>query len=189
MKRRIYSVILVLIATFLCGCTGGKDSITFHQEATALPNTQLASYDVSFGNTVGGATITAQLWENGVCTESDSLLLSCDAKKLSCLLTLDTPGTDIDAPEVTVQMGIDGDTGLFLCGFPLPEGILGYSFTAYGDNERLDVAVGEDMVLCAMAFDTGSGVRTVDCKSLAQDLEKVKEYSCILLIRAVFTAV
>lgn len=188
MRRLIHAAALTALVLFLAGCAGKKDTITFHQDNPALPNTQAVSYELDLENTVGGASVTVQLWENGTCAESESLTLDRDNKKLSCLFTLDSSLADTTTPGITVQMDSDESSDLFLAQFTLPQNIRGYAFTGYTDNEELEVHLEENMVLCAMAFDTGSGVRTVDCRSLTQDPEKVKEYSCILLVQADFTA-
>ena len=39
-----------------------------------------------------------------------------------------------------------------------------------------------------MAFDTGTGVRSVSCERLSEDSEQLQEYACLLVIRASFTA-
>ena len=62
------------------------------------------------------------------------------------------------------------------------------SYHSYEDRKIIDVHAGEEVLLCAMAFDTGTGVRSVSCERLSEDSEQLQEYACLLVIRASFTA-
>lgn len=97
-------------------------------------------------------------------------------------------GKEDNTKNLNVQIETDEVSGSILTHFELPREVMGYSFTAYDDKEVLNVNAGDEMILSTVAFDTGAGVRTVDCKSLIEEAEKIKDYSCILIIRATFTA-
>lgn len=188
MKKVVCFLVIFAIFASLAGCAGQKDTITFHSEWSSLTNEKRASYEVSIGNKVGGASVTAELWQNGECAEGTPLTLNGGTKTIDISLLITELWTENAEKSLNVQIGTDEQSGSVLAAFPLPEGIIGYSFAAYNDKEKIEVNPGEDVILCALAFDTGSGVRSVDCKSLADEPGKLKEYSCIAVIRMVFTA-
>ena len=188
MKKVVCFLGIFAIFASLTGCAGQKDTITFHSEWSSLANNKRASYDVSIGNKVGGATVTAELWQNGECTESTPLTLNIGTKTIDISLLIDELWTENAEKSLNVQIGTDEQSGSVLTAFPLPDDIIGYSFAAYNDREKIEINPGEEVMLCALAFDTGSGVRSVDCKSLTDEPGKLKEYSCIAVIRTAFTA-
>lgn len=188
MKKVVCFLVIFAIFASLAGCAGQKDTITFHSEWSSLANNKRASYDVNIGNKVGSATATAELWQNGECTENTPLTLNVGAKSIDISLLIDELWTENAEKALNVQISTDEQSGSVLTAFPLPEGVIGYSFAAYNDREKIEVNPGEEVILCALAFDTGSGVRSVDCKSLIDEPGKLKEYSCIAVIRMVFTA-
>lgn len=101
---------------------------------------------------------------------------------------IDRSETDGAMKGVSVQLNTDEVSGSALTFFELPQKVLGYSFTAYEDRKIIDVHAGEEVLLCAMAFDTGTGVRSVSYERLSEDSEQLQEYACLLVIRASFTA-
>lgn len=96
---------------------------------------------------------------------------------------VDEFGEEDGAKGLNVQIETDEASGSILTYFELPTETIGYSFTAYEDKEIMKVTAGEELLIGAMAFDTGDGVRTVDCRSLTDEPEKIKGYSCVLIIR------
>ena len=64
--------------------------------------------------------------------------------------------------------------------FQFPE-VNNWSFTAGKEGKKVGVSIGDKKILAALAFDTGSGVRTIDLDSINPD-----EYSCLILICANF---
>ena len=188
MRKAVCLLAVFAIFASLAGCTGQKDTITFHSEWSSLTNNKRASYDVNIGNKVGGASVTAGLWQDGQCTESTPVILNSGTKTIDISLLIDELWTENAEKSLNVQICTDEQSGSVLAAFPLPEGIIGYSFAAYNDREKIEVNAGEDVILCALAFDTGSGVRSVDCKSLINEPGRLEEYSCIAVIRAAFTA-
>lgn len=188
MKKVICFLVIFAIFASLAGCAGQKDTITFHSEWSSLANNKRASYEVNIGNKVGGASVTAELWQDGECTKGTPLTLNSGTKNIDISLLIDELWTENAEKALNVQIGTDEQSGSVLAAFPLPEGIIGYSFAAYNDREKIEVNAGEDVILCALAFDTGSGVRTLDCKSLIDEPGRLEEYSCIAVIRAAFTA-
>lgn len=187
MKTKGLFLVLLALVICLAGCTSKQDTLKFIYENAGLPNKECASYEVNIGDKVGGATVVAELWQNGECTKSTPLILNNETDKIYISIFVDGFGKEDDAKGLNVQIEADEVSGSILTYFELPAELIGYSFTAYDDKEVINVTAGEEILLGAMAFDTGAGVRTVDCKSLIDEPGKINDYSCILIIRAAFT--
>lgn len=186
---KIKGLFITILALVIClaGCKSKQDTLKFIYENVGLPNKECASYEVNIGNKVGGATVVAELWRNGECTKSTPLILNNETDKIYVSLLVDEFGEEDGAKGLNVQIETDEASGSILTYFELPTETIGYSFTAYDDKEIIKVTAGEELLIGAMAFDTGDGVRTVDCRSLTDEPEKIKGYSCVLIIRAAFT--
>lgn len=183
MKRKIACFIIFSFLMAFMGCASKKDTLKFIYEGTGLPDKECASYEVNIGSQVGGAVIVAELWKDGQCTKSTPLTVNKDTKKIDFSFLVEDENNGLN-----VQIETDQVSGSVLTCFELPEDVKGYSFTAYEDKEIINISAGEEVLLGAMAFDTGKGVRIIDCESLISQPERIKEYSCILVIRATFTA-
>lgn len=185
---KIKGLFITILALVIClaGCKSKQDTLKFIYENVGLPNKECASYEVNIGNKVGGANVVAELWQHGECTKSTPLILNNETAKIYISVLVDGFGAEDDTKGLNVQIETDEISGSILTYFELPTEIIGYSFTAYDDKEVINVTAGKELLLGAMAFDTGDGVRTVDCKSLIDEPEKIKDYSCILIIRAAF---
>lgn len=170
----------------LTGCGGQKDTLRFVYEKTGVPDQECVSYEVDIGREAGGAAVTAELWEDGACTASTPLTLGRETEELHISLLAEGRGTEKDG--LYVQMETGEVSGSILTYFALPAGWTGYSFSAYEDGDILPVHAGEEIVLAAMAFDTGDGVRSVSCPALTDGTETLEDEACVLVIRAAFTA-
>ena len=170
----------------LTGCGGQKDTLRFVYEKTGVPDQECVSYEVDIGREAGGAAVTAELWEDDECTASTPLTLGRETEELHISLLAEGRGTEKDG--LYVQMETGEVSGSILTCFGLPSGWTGYSFSAYKDGDILPVHAGEEIVLAAMAFDTGDGVRSVSCPALTDGTETLEDEACVLVIRAAFTA-
>ena len=188
MKKFRTLFLIGLLFVLATGCTPQKDTLKFLQGSASPFHMQSFSYEIKLGHQVNGAAVDAELWQNGVCTKSAPILLPKETKKLACSLLIDRSEADGAAKGVSVQLDTDEAVGSALTFFELPQKVLGYSFTAYEDRKIIDLHAGEEVLLCAVAFDTGTGVRSVSCERLSEDSEQLQEYACLLVIRASFTA-
>ena len=170
----------------LTGCGGQKDTLRFVYEKTGVPDKECVSYEVDIGREAGGAAVTAELWEDDECTASTPLTLGRETEELHISLLAEGRGTEKDG--LYVQMETGEASGSLLTCFGLPSGWTGYSFSAYKDGDILPVHAGEEIVLAAMTFDTGDGVRSVSCPALTDGTETLEDEACVLVIRAAFTA-
>lgn len=185
--RHVFLSAAVALLLLLGGCAGKKDSLTFLHERASAPGQTLVSYDVRIGNEVGEAIVVAELWENGTCTQSAPLPLCAGTEKLSVSFLPDGGAPQAGYTDVSVQMRA-GENAV-PAHFALPDGVSGTLFSAYRDGETLPVSAGEAKVLCAMAFDTGSGVPDIDCAALSVSPDAPPEHPCLLIVRAEFAGV
>lgn len=182
--RRVFLSAALALLLLLGGCAGKKDSLTFLHEHAGTPGQTLVSYDVRIGSEVNEATVIAELWENGTCTQSAPLPLNDGTEKLSVSFLLDGGAPQAGYTGVSVQMRA-GENAV-PAHFALPNGVSGTLFSAYRDGETLPVSSGEAKVLCAMAFDMGSGVPDIDCAALSISPDAPPEHPCLLIVRTDF---
>lgn len=124
------------------------------------------------------------MWENGECTKSAPLTINDSTKTLSCIVRIDDNSSEKGGKGINVQIDTEGTAAALVAYFEADKDVLGYSFTAQREDEIIEVSPETEVILCSMAFDTGSGVRAVDCKALADEPGRLEEYSCILVVRA-----
>lgn len=189
---------LLLIAMFLVACIGAagyfsgslrqQDSLTCRKTDVSPAAMEAIDYDVHLGKDVHGASIVAELWYNGICVKSHPLLLDSQASQLHISILADGFGTSEGTRGLNVQIHTDQSTDALLTYFDLPVQVTGYSFTAYDSGEVLPVTAGAEQILAAMAFDVGAGVSGISCASLLDDPERLTSASCLLAVRAAFTA-
>lgn len=194
-KKKLFGVILIVIGIVICLGVGvnfvkkqkQEDTLKFLKENVSPINTECADYEVNIGKNVGGATIIAELWQDGVCTQSSPVILNTQTSYLNISLLMDGFGTNEGIQGLNVQIDTNERVSSMLTYFDLPSQVRGYSFTAYDNKEVIKVNAGEEHILAAMAFDLGSGVRSMDCTSLLEEPERVTSASCLLIVRAMFT--
>ncbi|MDE5803608.1 MAG: hypothetical protein K2I22_11880 [Lachnospiraceae bacterium] len=164
-----------------------EDTLKFVKENVTPANMQCVDYEVNLGTNVGGATIIAELWQNGACTESLPVVLNSQNSQLQISFLVDGFGTNEGVQGLNIQIGMDDQADSALAFFELPSQVIGYSFAAYEDKEIIKVHAGEEHILAAMEFDVGDGVESIDCVSLLDEPERLTSDSCLLIVRATFT--
>lgn len=184
-KTRAWAAVVLL---FLCAALGvgfltspvsKVDSLRL-QGVSTLGRTCAADFELSIGHAVGGGTLYAELWQNGVCQRSAPAVVPASTEALHLLITMD--GIDHAPRGVNVQLNANPDGGSELVRFE-PAEFIGWSFTSYKTEQRLTLSPGEDRVLAAVGFDTGSGVRVMDCDVLTSDPQRLASADCLLVIR------
>lgn len=183
MKRSIFLILVLLISLF--GCSDKQDTLKFNILNTAIHNKKYISYEMNIGNTVSKAVITSELWQNGECVKSDPLEADSIVKEIDISFLIDMNNSD-GTKGLSIQIDTDDAIAADINYFELPKQANGYSFTAYKDGEVIEITADKDIILAALAFDTGDGVRTADCKAFTDEPEKLSEYSCISVIRMSF---
>lgn len=187
MKRIFYIILVAVLLGTMIACTEQKDTLTFVRNEAVPANMERADYSIQIGNAVGGAAVTAELWMDGECITSAPVIINSETKALHVLCRIDSSDAESETRGMQVQLDTDEKAGSLITYFDLPATVRGYSFTAYENGEVLEVSTDKDSILAALAFDIGSGVRSFDCKSDADDPDRVKSESCVVLIRASFT--
>lgn len=195
-KKKLFGVLLIVIGIVICLGVGvnyvkkqkQEDTLKFIKENVSPINTEYADYEVNIGKNTDGATIIAELWKDGVCTQSSPVILNTQTSHLHISLLMDGFGTNEGIHGLNVQIDTNERVSAMLTYFDLPSKVRGYSFNAYDNKEVIKVNAGEEHILVAMAFDLGDGVRSMDCTSLLEELERVTSASCLLIVRATFTA-
>lgn len=177
-------VLLLLCAAlavgFLTSPVSKADSLRL-REASMLRNTCVADFELSLGHSAGGGELYAELWQNGVCQRSAPAVVPASTEALHLLVTVDRAGS---APRgVNVQLDAGPDGGSELVRFELSKAFHGWSFASYKEGQRLAAAPGDDRVLAALGFDTGSGIRTMDCDVLTSDPQRLADADCVLVLR------
>lgn len=184
-KTRAWTAVVLL---FLCAALGvgfltspvsKVDSLRL-QGTSTLGSTCAADFELSIGHAVGGGTLYAELWQNGVCQRSAPAVVPASTETLHLLITVD--GADHAPRGVTVQLNANPDGGSELVRFE-PAEFIGWSFTSYKAEQKLTLSPGEDRVLAAAGFDAGSGGRVVDCDALTSDPQRLANADCLLVIR------
>lgn len=180
--------VLCFIAFSYTAHSTQQDTLKFLKEDLAPANTQYADYEVNIGKNVGGATITAELWQDGVCVKSSPVVLNNQTDRLHISLLTDGFGTNEGIRGLNAQIDTNEKAGSELTYFELPPQVKGYSFSAYEHKEVIKANAGEEKILAAMAFDLGTGVRSMNCTTLSEEPERITSAPCLLIVRAVFTA-
>lgn len=187
MKKTVELLSFLVLVFILSGCSRNQDSITFVKDNVTPGNLQCADFKVNIGKKVRGAKIIAELWQNGVCTESTPVIINDETKEIHIMISVDGFGTTKGVQGINTQIDTN-KLGSALAYFELPTQVLGYSFTAYNENEVIEINPDTEVILAAMGFDTGAGVRTLDCRNLEDNPDYLSSYSCLLIIRSSFTA-
>ncbi len=147
--------------------------------------THSANFSVSLGRKVGSGEIRAEYWKNGECVQSAPVTFTGLMREIT--VTADIRNESGSPVGVETYIDTDQYGGVLATYFPFPENesVIGWSFCSYREGERLPMSPGESRVLAAMAFDTGHGVRSMDCETLSEDFEQLKSGN-YLVIRAEF---
>ena len=83
---------------------------------------------------------------------------------------------------------MEGDGDAFVTEFALPEEerITGWSFSGREEGKAVSFDSGDEVILAAMAFDEGNGIRSADCDRLTQKPELLETADSMIAVRACF---
>lgn len=175
------AILLALGVVFACRLHADPQPDYLQYTADANPaQNQHADFTLHLGNRVHSAAVWAELWQNGECLFSDTLLLNASDTALHIFVGIDGL-SDFYAPNAEVKLSADG-TGSVQQEYTLPKSAVGYVFSSYEDEDVIEVAPGEEKILANWSFDLGSG-HTVGYYSL----EDLPNASCLLVIKASFS--
>ncbi len=177
---------VVMAVCFLTNPLPQTDHVTL-REVDGMGIDWSANYQADLGREVKSGNLWAELWEEGECVRTAAVPFTEKADAIDLSFTVRRGEERNEGVDVEFGTNQYGGSLLTYFAFPREREVTGWSFSAHKEGERLSVTPGEDWVLAAMAFDTGKGIRSVDCRKLASDPGYLSEYDCILLIRAVFS--
>lgn len=179
--------LLVCVATAVCLLTdpiGKQDTMTYSRRSTQIGNR--ADFDIHFGQKARSAMLVAELWQHGEKTAESTMLLPSDTKEISVLFSDRQENMYLTGE--TVQIDTEHVAGALITFFPIPEGVRGWSFSSWNDGQTVDIEDGKEIILAAMNFDTGKGVRSVFELLEENDHQIPADIDCVLMVRAIFYA-
>ena len=185
----IAAALVVTAAAALCFLTDPVppgDYIMLTQQSSQMGNR--ASYEISLGQRVGSGSLFIEQWLDGSCIRSSPVTMTRYVEDIQLRMEARQENGTIAGMDVRLETNQYG--GSLLAYFPFPEGrsVLGWSFTSYGEKEAVKLTPGDEIILAAMAFDEGGGVRVFDCETLRREPERLQTADHMLVIRACFYA-
>lgn len=192
-KPAFWIVILAAIACVgvaVCFLTNpitiGDHFVLTNSESPA--DTNKLAYDIQLGKQTMSGEIYVEQWIDGTCVQSAPVVMTqyVDSIEISMREHREngaSVGTDIQIE--TNQYG-----GSLLTYFAHPENlnITGWAFEGYELGEKIKLSPNKEVILAAKVFDNGSGVRVFDCKTLANEPERLENAAYMIVVRAVFSA-
>lgn len=173
---------VVLAVCFLTEPLSPTDSVKLIEHSTP-GNGFAAEYALDFSNAVNGCEIWAEQWINGTCSKSSIVTAAKETKRLGLKVQLRKENEVYTG--VDIQIDTDESGGSLLTYFASPDAqdILGWSFASFEEEKMYEIAPGDSMVIAALAFDVGNGVRTFSPESLTVESERLMSYDRIIVIK------
>ncbi len=142
------------------------------------------NYSVALGDWVEGGSVYPELWVDGECSTWGAADLPKEAKSLTIGLTMEEDGDYLTGMTCDLAAGALGIQGTI----PLPEEkkIISWGLMSPEQGKPLQASRGDSRILAALYFDTGGGVRIIDCESLEKEPERLEQAECLLVIRVTF---
>lgn len=192
MRSRTLPVVLIALATVLMivlpiSLKYARQDVLVFKSMTQSAVSNCAMFDVHLGNEVQSMVIVCEKWEKGECFKSDPVTITPEVEEIR-IITSERKKSGKGLEGINLQIGTDNQTGYFVTYFPVAENTSGWSYSSYKDEERIKAVPGEDRVLFCIAFDTGKGVRSLDCETLSNNKEILKSYDFVILVRALFSS-
>lgn len=187
----VLAAVLICIAAAVCFLTDPlpqKDSLRFVAQERPLPDVQRADFELSLGRRVQSAAIRAEQWQNGICVSGDYLHLGVEDTDLHVQF-VQHRADDLSLGSFEVQLEGDPEKEKVVVFFSAPTNTVGWAFTSYEEGERLQPQPGDELILAALVYDEGGGVRALDCETYTNEPERLQNAeNPVLVIRAVFSA-
>ncbi|MBR2894174.1 MAG: hypothetical protein IKC03_00765 [Oscillospiraceae bacterium] len=144
-----------------------------------------AQYEIQLGNQVMGGEIYVEQWSHGTCVRSSPMVINQQTEKVQIITSDRRENHTIVGTDIQIDTGKDG--GLLTTYFPFPENnsIMGWAFTVDALNRKVMLAHGSEVILAAITFDEGNGVRVFSSETLT---ERVKRGEYMIVVRAYFSS-
>lgn len=185
MKKLVLSLVSLVLLVSLAACGDKGDSLTYLGPGDP-PRESGAEYSVQLGTNASQAAVTAELWENGICTtKNPPMTLSKEATQLA--FSVNIVGVfDGKTPVESVTVQLESDAaGTATVQFDMPQVAVGSVFAAYTEKEPIPADAGTDFILGVANFDTGP-IPGITPQDLQKNPDLLKEAPCILVIRVAF---
>lgn len=146
----------------------------------------MVEYELALGNQAMGGAVYAEQWSGGSCVRSAPVALTQYAESIQILVGMRRE--DEAAVGIDIQIDTDEYGGSQAVYFEFPEesDIRGWLFAAYEMNKEIKIEHGDEVILAAMAFDEGNGVRSLDCERITQEPGILEESDYMIVIRVCF---
>ncbi len=145
------------------------------------------SYDIKLGTSALGGEVYVEQWHDGECIKSAPVVITEQIRSID--ITMSERREDGKFTGTDIQIDTDPYNGSLLTYFehPKEDKVLGWSFTGYEMNKKVSLSPNKDVILAAMAFDMGNGVRSYSCDVLADEPERLQNADQMIVVRAVFS--
>lgn len=163
----------------------GDHFVLANSEGPADTNT--LTYDLQLGEQVQSGTLYVEQWIKGECIRSTPVVMSKDTQSITILMS--------ECREEGIPVGTDiqmetapyGGSAVTYFAHPEDLSIRGWSFQGYPLQEKNKLSSGEEVILAARAFDTGSGVRVYSPETLVSEPERLEDASYMIVVRGIFS--
>lgn len=192
-KPAFWMIILAVISCILVAVCFLTNPITWNDcfvltDSEGPADTNKLSYDIQLGNRVMSGEIYAEQWIDGRCVQSAPVVMTQYVDSIDISMRERREGSAVIGTDVQIETNQYGGSLLTYFEHPETHHVFGWSFTGYEWNEKIQLAPDKEVILAAMAFDTGNGVRVFDCETLIAEPERLQNADNMIVIRAVFSS-
>lgn len=145
-------------------------------------------YDIQLGNQLMSGEIYVEQWIDGACVKSAPVVMTQYVDSIE--ITMGDRRIDGASVGTDIQIETNQYGGSIRTYFAHPENlnVKGRSFNGCKPNEKIKLSADKEVILAAMAFDCGNGVRNFDTKTLTAEPERLENAAYMIVVRAVFSA-
>ena len=184
----VIAVILSLVVS-LCFLT---DPVTVGDhfkltDSSGPANTNRLTYEMHLGTEVKSGEIYIESWINGTCVKSAPVLMTKYVDSVTIRMKDRRENGSSVGTEIQVETNQYGGSLLTYCAHPQKLDVVGRGFTGYETGRKVKISPKEEVILAAVAFDCGNGVRVYDCETLVDQPDRLKNAEYMIVIRAVFS--
>ena len=147
-----------------------------------------AQYKIELGNQVFSGTLYAEQWVDGTCIRSAPLTMDQHVEEIQILASARRENGSMVGTDIQIETGENESSLITYFAFPEDNSIRGWSFTAYELKEKVTIFPGDEVILAAIAFDVGNGVRAFAPETLINTPERLSSADYMLVIRACFSS-
>ncbi len=150
-------------------------------------HTNRLTYDVQLGKHITGGTIQVEQWAGGTCVKSEPMAMTQEVDSVAITMVEQYQGSTPVGTSVQIETNEpDGNLQAYL---PHPDGFssVGRAFKGYELGQTVELSPGQEVILAAKVYDSGSGIRVFNCETLAAEPERLENADLMVVVRAVFS--